>query len=91
MARPPVFLPPSGYRQKRVRDAAHLIPLLGVGLLLVPLLWMPSDEARGVGNAAALLYVLGVWAGLIVAAFGLSRALRPDEGQEEDGQEDAPL
>jgi hypothetical protein len=89
MARPPVFLPPAGYRQKRVRDAAHLVPLLGVSLLLVPLLWIPSDEPGGVGNAAALLYVLGVWTGLIVAAFVLGRALRPDEGQEEDGQEDA--
>ena len=90
MAPPPVFLPPSGYRQKRVRDAAHLLPLLGVGLLLVPLLWMPSDEAGGVGNSAALLYVLGVWAGLIVAALALGRVLRPDEGQEEEGREDAP-
>ena len=90
MARPPVFLPTAGYRQKRVRDAAHLLPLLGVGLLLVPLLWRPSDEAGGVGNAAALLYVLGVWAGLILAALALGRALRPDEGQEEDGRADSP-
>jgi hypothetical protein len=87
MARPPVFLPPAGYRQKRVRDAAHLVPLLGVGLLLVPLLWVPSDQAGGVGNAAALLYVLGVWAGLILAAFGLARALRPDEDGDSQGDD----
>ena len=87
MARPPVFLPPAGYRQKRVRDAAHLVPVLGAGLLLLPLLWVPSDESGGVGNAAALLYVLGVWAGLILAALVLARALRPDEeeGVQGDG------
>jgi hypothetical protein len=90
MARPPVFLPEARYRQKRVRDAAHLLPVLGVVLLLVPLLWAPSDAEGGVGNAAALLYVLGVWAGLILAALGLSRALAPGEGQEDASAEDDP-
>ena len=90
MARPPVFLPEARYRQKRVRDAAHLLPILGAVLLLVPLLWTPSDAEGGVGNAAALLYILGVWAGLILAALGLSRALAPDEGQEDAGAKDDP-
>ena len=90
MARPPVFLPEGRYRQKRVRDAAQLLPVLGVALLLVPLLWTPSDAPGGVGNAAALLYVFGVWAGLIAGAFGLARALRPDEGEEDSTQGDEP-
>ncbi len=88
MARPPVFLPEARYRQKRVRDAAQLLPLLGVVLLLVPLLWTPSDAPGGVGNAAALLYVFGIWAGLIAGAFGLAHALRPDEGEENSTQGD---
>lgn len=90
MARPPVFLPEARYRQKRVRDAAHLLPILGVALLLLPLLWTASDAEGGVGNAAALLYVLGVWAGLILAALGLARALRPGKGEEEASAEDEP-
>jgi len=88
LARLPVFLPEARYRQKRVRDAAHLLPALGVVLLLLPLLWTPSGSVDGVGNAAALLYVFGVWAGLIVAAFGLARAIRPveeDDTSHEDG------
>lgn len=89
LARPPVFLPQAGYRRKRVRDAAHLLPVLGMALLLLPLLWTPSDAQGGVGNAAALLYVFGVWAGLILASFGLARALRP-EADEEEGQGDEP-
>ena len=90
MARAPVFLKPAGYRQKRVRDAARLLPVLGVALLLVPLLWTPSDAEGGIGNAAALIFVLGVWAGLVLAAFLLSRALRPGEDPEEEPGDEAP-
>ncbi len=90
MARPPVFLPEARYRQKRVRDAARLLPVLGVVLLLLPLLWIRSDAPDGVGNAASLLYVFGIWAGLIGGAFGLARALRADEGEEDAIQGDDP-
>ena len=78
----PVFLAPASYRQKRLRDAARLLPALGAALLLVPLLWSPSDDPAGVSNSAALLYVFGIWAGLIAGAFLLARALRPEEGDE---------
>lgn len=84
----PLFLAPTGYRQKRVRDAARVLPVLGAMLFLIPLLWTPSDAPGGVGNAAALLYVFVVWAALIVATFALSRLLRPDTEEaraEEDG------
>lgn len=86
MARPPrpVFLAPSSYRRKRLRDAARLLPAMGVALLLVPLLWTPSDAPGGVGNAAALLYVFGVWIALILVAFLLSRRLlHGDDGEDE--------
>lgn len=88
MARPPpAFLAPEGYRRKRLRDAARLLPVLGVALLLVPLLWTRSDAPGGVGNATALLYLFGVWAGLILAAFLLSRPLRRDgDGMSEEGE-----
>jgi hypothetical protein len=91
MARPqrPVFLPPATYRRKRLRDAARLLPVLGAALLLVPLLWTGSDAPGGVGNAGALLYLLAVWAGLIVAAFLLSRVLAPDDGPGDPDGEDA--
>lgn len=87
-ARRPVFLPPAGYRRRRVRDAARLLPVLGVVLLVVPLLWTRSDQPGGVGNAAALIYVFAVWAGLIAAANLLSRLLRRDteDDTDEDGR-----
>ena len=82
----PVFLAPASYRQKRVRDAARLLPMLGIALLLVPLLWTPSDQEGGVRNSSALLYVFCCWAALILAGFLLSRALRPEEGEDADDE-----
>jgi hypothetical protein len=77
----PVFLAPATYRRKRLRDAARLLPVLGAALFLVPLLWTPADAPGGVGNARALLYMFAVWAGLILAAFVLSRVLGRDAGK----------
>ncbi len=77
-----MFLPPAGYRQKRIRDAAHLLPALGGALLLVPLLWSPSNAPEGVGNSTVLIYVFAVWAGLILAAFVLTRALRLESAED---------
>ena len=90
-ARRPVFLPPAGYRRRRVRDAARLLPVLGVVLLVVPLLWTRSDQPGGVGNAAALIYVVAVWGGLIAGANLLSRLLRRDteDDADEDGRDPA--
>ena len=78
----PVFLAPSGYRRKRLRDASRLLPALGVALLLVPLLWTPSSAPGGVGNAAALLYLFGTWVLLIGVAAGLARPPSRDDGDD---------
>ena len=87
----PVFLAASSYRQKRIRDAARLLPAVGVILLLlVPLLWTRSGEPAGVSNSGALLYVFGVWAALILAAAFLSRVLRPDEEEASEGEAGDP-
>jgi uncharacterized membrane protein len=86
---PPVFVGRAGYRQRRVRDALRLLPLLGVVLVLVPLLWVRADHAgpgEAVSNATALVYLFGAWALLIVLAFALSRALRPEDEAGEEGE-----
>ena len=77
-----VYLERRTYRLRRLMDAARLLPVLGLLLLLGPLLW-----ASGEGDAAAtshgFMYVFAVWAGLIVAAVLLSRRLprSQDEAQ----------
>lgn len=76
--RRPLFLPRAGYRLRRLRDAARLLPLFGGGLILLPILWSPA-ETQGPDTAPDGLYLFAVWAGLIAAAALLSRHLRPDE------------
>jgi len=75
-----VFLERETYRRRRIMDAARLLPILGVALFAVPLLWPRPDpatpEAETVGLSVAVLYVFGVWALLIVFAFMFGRKSR---------------
>ena len=79
----PVFLERRTYRRRRLRDAARLLPVLGILFLLVPLLWSSGDEAP-TSTASGFIYVFAVWLGLILVAGLLSRRLAEPErpGQE---------
>lgn len=78
---PSVFLERETYRRRRLMDAARLLPLLGVLLFLLPLLW-PQSQAEGVepgGGVAmsdAIIYIFSVWVALIVAIGLFGRATR---------------
>ena len=78
MATPPdpLFLAKESYRRRRLGDAARLLPLLGLALLLLPALWSTT--------AGAMIYIFAVWAVLIVLVALLSRRLlatEPEEGE----------
>jgi hypothetical protein len=66
-----VFLERSGYRRRRLQDAARLLPVMGAGLFMVPLLW-PMGQ---VSNVTALIYLFGAWLILIIGAALLARRL----------------
>jgi len=66
-----LFLERTSYRKRRVMDAARMLPLIGVVLVLIPLFWGRGDG----GTSAALLYYFGVWLLLIAVAALLSRRL----------------
>ena len=66
----PIFLARESYRRRRLGDAARFLPLLGIVLLLVPILW-----ADGAGTSGAMIYIFSVWALLILVIGLLSRAL----------------
>ena len=84
--RRPVFLGRIPYRRRRLRDAARLLPVFGLFLLVLPLLWLPPGPAlRPLSDD--LVYLFAVWVGLILvaAAFapGLSHHAGDGEGDED--------
>jgi hypothetical protein len=85
MRRPgrPLFLARAPYRQRRLRDAARLLPVLGLLLLTLPLLW--TDPARKSLISGDVLYYFGVWCLLILVAAAFAPGLSASEtGQDED-------
>lgn len=82
--RPPKFLARRSYRRRRMIDAARLLPVLGLFLFLLPILWRPAatpapDTARGG------LYLFSAWLLLIAVAFVLARRLSRAERDGEEG------
>lgn len=63
----PLFLARRPYRQRRVMDAARLLPLAGIVLFLLPVIWSANPFRAG-STAGGGLYLFAVWAGLIAAA-----------------------
>jgi hypothetical protein len=83
MARQPLYLARESYRRRRLTDAARLLPVLGILLIGLPVLWDPGASDAQV-TAWAKLYLFSGWLVLIVAAFLLSRALsRPPDASKD--------
>jgi hypothetical protein len=72
----PLFLARNSYRRRRLTDAARMLPLVGMVLFFIPILWQPATTP-GDETAEGGVYLFAVWLGLIVAAFVLARALAP--------------
>jgi len=66
----PVFLERQSYRRRRWSDAARLMPVVGLILLILPLLW--ADQATTSGG---ILYIFCVWALLIAGTRIIARRL----------------
>lgn len=77
--RRPLFLAPAGYRRRRLRDAARMLPVFGAVLLLLPVLWAPAAGARR-ATAGDGIYLFAVWLAVIGAAALLARPLRAETG-----------
>lgn len=80
-----LFVERQTYRRRRLQDAARFLPVLGIVLMMVPLLW--SDGPGGVAMSSAVIYLFLVWAGLVGAAMVLSLYLRDDREAEETAPE----
>jgi hypothetical protein len=64
-------------RISRARDAARLLPLIGLFLLLPPVIAPFAVSVDIAGVPLLVIYLFAAWLGLIVAAALLARALAP--------------
>lgn len=90
-ARAPVsaveFLDRAAYRQRRMRDAAHVLPVLAILLMLLPLMWTGQNTGQHAGQGGeeahtsfGMIYLFSVWVGMVVLSFTLSLVLRFPDG-----------
>ena len=66
----------------RQRDAASLLPALGVFLLMPPVITLFAGTHTWLGVPLIVAYLFGVWLALIVAAALLARRLAPPSAQD---------
>jgi hypothetical protein len=78
---PPPFVAPQSYRQRRLRDFARMLPVLGFALFLLPLLGSAERSTGGAG-----LWLFACWGALIFAAKliagGLSQGAAGEDARE---------
>ena len=80
---PPIFLQRASYRQRRMRDAAKLLPFLGMILWAIPLAWSHGEGDDQVGTSG-LIYVFGVWVLLIILTGLLASRVTSDAPKEDE-------
>ncbi len=67
----PLFLERASFHRRRLGDAARVLPVVTMLLLLVPIWWMPGV----LSYAGGAVWLFGLWAVPIVAVWALHRAL----------------
>lgn len=81
------FLERNSYRRRRLMDAARLLPLIGMFLWVIPVLWASGTD-QAPATSFAIVYLFGVWAILILASVILSIRLRGDGAVKDGGPQD---
>ena len=77
--REPLFLARETYKRRRLRDAARVMPVLGVLLFAAPVVWPET------GTAEAWRYLFLSWLLLIVVAYWIGRRLMRAERADRAG------
>ena len=62
---------------ERVRDAATLLPLLALVLVMPPVITLFAGQVEVLGVPLIVAYVFGAWLAMIGCAALLARRLRP--------------
>ncbi len=89
LGRPTLFLEPQPYRRRRLIDAARLLPVFGMFLLIIPpgLLRATKDA----NTTSMLIYLIVVWAAMIFIAALLGRFMRATDAPSMPSSDVAPL
>ena len=74
-----IFLERSGYRQRRIADAARLVPVVGLILWSVPLVWPHDGEEGAITTSTAMIYMFAIWFALILLGAFLASKISPVE------------
>lgn len=83
----PLFVERHTYRRRRLMDAARFVPVVGLGLWWVPLLWGQA-ESGPVHTSSAGLYIFGVWSLLIAVGLFISLRLKTSGAVKSDQDTD---
>lgn len=82
----PLFLERQSYLRRRLIDAARVLPIFGLFLFMLPLLW-PSPEADTTPFIAQKgLYIFAVWLVLVICAAVLAYRIRPEDPAPREGK-----
>lgn len=76
------FLDRKNYRQRRLRDATRVLPLFGLVLMFLPLMWSGGDAQQRL-TSTGFVYLFGLWCVLIVLAAVLALVSRPADADQD--------
>jgi len=79
------MVPTPPEREARARDAAIVLPLLGLVLLMPPLIVLFAVPISVAGVPLIVVYLFGVWLALVLGAALLGRVLQPRTPAPPDG------
>jgi hypothetical protein len=69
-----MFVERQTYRRRRLVDAARALPVLGLLLWLLPLLWSVPED--GPSASTAMIYIFSIWIGLPLVSGALVFAMK---------------
>ena len=62
-------------RQRKLQDAAILLPIFGAFLIISPIITIFAGSTTLFGLPLIFLYIFGVWLGLVIIARAMARRL----------------
>lgn len=77
------YLERDAYRQRRLRDAARILPVFATVLFFLPLFW-DWQAAGGIRPSVLIVYLFGLWAALIALSALISHLIRFSDTDESD-------